>query len=387
LDREIPFNRPHVVGEEFDHIGTAIRNSHLSGNGPFSQRCCEWLERELGTARALLTHSCTAALELSALLIDVGGGDEVILPSFTFPSTANAFVLRGATPVFVDIRPDTLNIDEELVADAVTERTRAIVPVHYAGVACAMDAIEEIASSRSLAVVEDAAQAVGSSFRGRPLGTLGDLGALSFHETKNVICGEGGALLLNDPLLIERAEVLHEKGTNRSAFFRGQVDKYTWIDVGSSFLASDLSAAFLFAQLERADEIKAARLRIWDAYHAAFAELEQEDRLRRPVVPEDAVHNAHMYYVLFRDGAERDAVMRHLADDGIASVFHYVPLHSAPAGRRFGRAHGSLEVTDSVSERLLRLPLWVGMQAEHVERVAGAVARAIAPSMRPSASS
>jgi dTDP-4-amino-4,6-dideoxygalactose transaminase len=354
----IPFTRPSLSGLEEHYVLEALRSGRLAGDGPFTKRCHVELERRTGAAKALLTHSCTAALEIAALLAEVGPGDEVIMPSYTFVSTANAFVLRGATPVFVDIRPDTLNLDEALVADAIGPRTRAIVAVHYAGVACEMDRLLALAAAHQLVVIEDAAQAYGSRYRGRPLGTVGDLGALSFHETKNVVSGEGGALLLRDERLVSRAEIIREKGTNRSAFFRGQVDKYTWADLGSSFLPGELVAAFLLAQLEHTDTLSAARHALWDRYNEAFAEAEEQGRCRRPVVPSDCEHNAHMYYLLLPSLAERQALIAHLRARDITAPFHYVPLHSAPAGRRFGRAHKALPVTDRISETLIRLPLF-----------------------------
>ncbi len=374
----ITFNRPYATGREFEYIQRAIDNLHLSGNGPFAKRCEEWLERETGCARALLTASGTAALEMAVLLAGIGPGDEVVMPSFTFVSTANAVVLRGGTPVFVEVREDTLNLDESLLEDALTARTKAILPVHYAGVGCDMSAIRQIGDARGLAVIEDAAQGVMASFRGQALGALGQFGCLSFHETKNVICGEGGALLVNDPALAERAEIVQEKGTNRVKFFRGEVDKYTWVDVGSSFLMSEVNSAFLWAQLEHAGEITSARMEIWDAYHGQFAELEATGRLRRPVVPADCQHNAHMYYLLLPDRAGRDRVIDVLAERDIQAVFHYVPLHSSPAGDRVGRAARPLPITESVSDRLVRLPLWVGMDESHVDRVVEGVEAALA---------
>ena len=374
----VPFNRPYVTGAELGYIEEAIANAHLSGNGPFSRRCCAYLREELGAAAVLLTTSCTAALEMSALLADVGSGDEVILPSFTFSSTATAFALRGAVPVFVDVREDTLNLDERLVSAAITERTRAVVAVHYAGVGCAMDTLGEIAGRAGLMLVEDAAQGFGSTFRGKSLGTFGSLGTLSFHETKNVISGEGGALIVNDPLLVERAEILQEKGTNRSAFFRGRTDKYTWVDVGSSFVASDLTAAFLWAQLERAEWITAQRLTIWAKYHELLADFEARGLLRRPIVPAEVHHNAHLYYVLLPTGEARDETLGQLAASGVNAVFHYVPLHSSPAGRRFGRSMGELPITENLAARLLRLPLWVGMSDEDIEYVVDSLGRSIA---------
>ena len=372
----IPFNRPQLAGNELEYLRDALATGHLSGDGKYTKRCSEILESMTGSNKALLTHSCTAALEMAAILSRVGPGDEVIMPSFTFVSTANAFVLRGATPVFVDIRADTLNIDETLLAGAITSRTKAIVPVHYAGVACEMKAILEIAGEHGLMVIEDAAQGVGSQYRGMPLGAIGDLGALSFHETKNLISGEGGALLVNDANLLSRAEIIREKGTNRSSFFRGQVDKYTWVDIGSSYLPSEIIAAFLAAQLEKADDIKAARISIWNSYHAAFAEVEKEGLVRRPVVPTECLHNGHMYYLLLPDLAARQAFIEKLKASDISSVFHYVPLHSAPAGREFGRAVGDMAITDNVSERLVRLPMWTGL-GEGLELVISAVLSAV----------
>jgi dTDP-4-amino-4,6-dideoxygalactose transaminase len=369
----IPFNRPYMTGRELEFIAEAHANGHLSGDGPFTRRCHAWLERTTGARKALLTHSCTAALEMAALLLDLEPGDEVVMPSFTFVSTANAFVLRGAVPVFVDIREDTLNIDENLIEAAMTPRTRAICVVHYAGVACEMDAINAIAAKHGVAVIEDAAQGILSTYKGRPLGTLGALGALSFHETKNLIAGEGGALLVADPRFVERAEIIREKGTNRSQFFRGQVDKYTWVDVGSSYLPSEILAAFLAAQIEEAESITKRRLAIWQRYHDAFADLEAAGRLRRPIVPAHCRHNAHMYYLLLRDLDERTRFIHVLKEAGIHPVFHYVPLHSAPAGRRFGRAIGELPVTTRTSECLVRLPLWLPDmdQARVIEAVLG----------------
>jgi dTDP-4-amino-4,6-dideoxygalactose transaminase len=374
---KIPFNRPFATGAEFRYIREAIENGHLSGNGPFANRCARWLEQQTGSARVLLTHSCTGALELAAMLAGVGPGDEVVMPSFTFASTANAFVLRGVTPVFADIREDTLNLDERQLSRAVTPRTRAIVPVHYAGVGCEMDEVLVIAGNAGVPVIEDAAQGLLATYRGRELGSIGSLGALSFHETKNVISGEGGALLVNEPDQIERAEVLLEKGTDRSRFFRGEVDKYTWIDIGGSYSPSEIIAAFLWAQLEQAQEITRRRLEIWHRYNDAFSEVEQDGFLRRPVVPEDRTHNAHMYYVLLRDSWARDQFIRDLASRGVHSVFHYVPLHSSEAGRRYGRVADKLPVTEAISDRLVRLPLWVGMTDSDVEAVVDATFRAV----------
>jgi dTDP-4-amino-4,6-dideoxygalactose transaminase len=373
----IPFNRPFAVGREFDYIQQAIANMHLSGNGPFTKKCHAWLEERIGCHKALLTHSCTAALEMAAILADIQAGDEVIMPSYTFVSTANAFVLRGGVPVFVDIRPDTLNLDETKIEAAITLHTKAIVPVHYAGVGCEMDTIMAIADQHGLLVIEDAAQGVMSTYKGRPLGGIGHLAAISFHETKNVISGEGGALLINDPKYIERAEIIWEKGTNRSQFFRGQVDKYTWVDIGSSYLPGEIIAAFLWAQLEQAESLTQRRLAIWDLYYQAFAGLEDEDKVRRPVVPPQCRHNAHMYYLLFPDLESRTDLLEKLKVSGVNAVFHYVPLHSSPAGRKYGRAHGDLSYTQNASDRLVRLPLWVGMGGEDVMRVVGTVREAL----------
>lgn len=355
-----PFNRPYLTGMELDYIRQAHANGHLSGDGEFTRRCNAWLEQTTQAHKAMLTHSCTAALEMAALLIDLRPGDEVIMPSFTFVSTANAFVLRGAVPVFVDIRPDTLNLDERLIEAAITPRTRAICVVHYAGVACEMDTINAIAARHDLVVIEDAAQALLSTYKERPLGSLGALAALSFHETKNIIAGEGGALLVSDPRYAERAEIIREKGTNRSQFFRGQVDKYTWVDIGSSYLPGEIIAGFLWAQMERAQRITAERLHIWERYHAAFATLEVQGRVRRPIIPAHCGHNAHMYYLLLPDLTARTRFIDAMKSEDIQPVFHYIPLHSAPAGRRYARTHGAMDVTNTTSERLVRLPLWSG---------------------------
>lgn len=366
-----------MTGREFQYIEEAKKHFVLAGDGPFSKKCHAWLEQSTGTARALLTHSCTAALEMAALLLDIEPGDEVIMPAFTFVSTANAFVLRGGVPVFVDIRPDTLNLDERLIEAAITPRTKAIVPVHYAGVACEMDTILDIARRHSLKVVEDAAQGAMATYKGRFLGTIGDLGALSFHETKNVISGEGGALLVNDPAFIQRAEIIREKGTDRSRFFRGEVDKYTWQEVGSSYLPGDLVAAFLWAQLEQAEKITRDRLELWQNYHEALQGLERQGVLRLPIIPEECQHNAHMYYVLLEEHIDRQAVLKQLKAQGINAVFHYVPLHDSPAGRRYARAHGDLHVTDGLSARLIRLPLWVGLSGDQQRRVVSALTEAV----------
>jgi dTDP-4-amino-4,6-dideoxygalactose transaminase len=367
--KQIPFNRPYMTGTELPTIADAHQKGRLSGDGEYTSRCHDWLQRATGTAAALLTHSCTAALEMSALLVEIKPGDEVIMPSFTFVSTANAFALRGAQPVFIDIRPDTLNLDESLIEAAITNKTRAIVPVHYAGVACEMDAINAIAEQHELAVIEDAAQGVLGSYKGRALGTLGDLGSYSFHETKNVISGEGGALLVNREEWVEEAEIIREKGTDRSQFFRGAVDKYTWKALGSSFLPGELVAAFLFAQLEAAERITAERLSSWAHYHQALEPLELEGLLRRPVVPEHCQHNGHMYYVLLAEGIDRDWVLQTLSHAAIHAVFHYVPLHQSPAGQRFCRTAGPMEHTEALPEQLIRLPMWVGLELTDIRRV------------------
>jgi len=374
----IPFNKPFLTGRELEYIRQAHEAHHLSGDGAFTKRCQAWLEESIGCTRALLTHSCTAALEMAAILADVGPGDEIIMPSFTFVSTANAFVLRGGVPVFVDVREDTLNIDESRIEGAITARTKAIVAVHYAGVACEMATIRDLAARHGLLVIEDAAQAIGAAYRGKPLGSLGHLAALSFHETKNLISGEGGALLVNATELAARAEIVREKGTNRGAFFRGEVDKYTWVDVGSSFLPSDILAAFLWAQMEQAESLAQRRRALWDNYHRAFADLERPPHLRRPIVPRDATPNGHGYYLLLADLDQRQEFIAALRRDGVNAVFHYVPLHSSPAGRKFGRSSGPMSVTDSVAERLVRLPSWIGLEPQQdyvIERCRHALRR------------
>ncbi|HEX8253766.1 MAG TPA: dTDP-4-amino-4,6-dideoxygalactose transaminase [Thermoanaerobaculia bacterium] len=373
----IPFTRVHFTGRELEYMQQVMGAGQLAGDGTFARRCEKWLSQTIGCARVLLTPSGTAALEMAAILANVGPGDEVIMPSFTFASTANAFVLRGAVPVFVDVEPRTLNIDAARVASAVTSRTRAIVPIHYGGVSADLETLGRIARDAGAMLIEDAAQALLSTHRGRPIGSFGALAALSFHQTKNVSAGEAGALLINDPALIQRAEVVREKGTNRSRFYRGEVDKYTWVDVGSSYLPSELVAAFLFAQLEAAAEITARRMVVWQRYHARLEELEMAGQLVRPAPIADAGGNAHLYYVLLRCLSERTAVIDALREKRISAVFHYVPLHSSPAGRRYGRAAGSMAVTDDVSERLLRLPLWPDMTADDVDLVVDEVAAAL----------
>ncbi|QFS45337.1 dTDP-4-amino-4,6-dideoxygalactose transaminase [Nostoc sphaeroides] len=356
-----PFNKPFATGKEIDYIQQAIKNGHLSGNGMFTKRCQTWLEQTIGCQKALLTHSCTAALEMSAILANLQVGDEVIMPSYTFVSTANAFVLRGVVPVFVDIRPDTLNIDETKIESAITEKTKAIVPVHYAGVSCEMDVIMDIAKFYQLLVIEDNAQGIGSTYKGQPLGSFGNLSALSFHETKNLISGEGGALLVNDPSLIERSEIIWEKGTNRGQFFRGEVDKYTWVDVGSSYLPSELISAFLWSQFEDNEMIMAKRLSIWETYDRAFYELEKMGKVRRPIIPNYCQHNAHLYYLLLNSLQERTDLIHYLKFYKIQSVFHYIPLHSSPAGIHYGRVEGTMKNTNTTSDCLLRLPLWINL--------------------------
>jgi dTDP-4-amino-4,6-dideoxygalactose transaminase len=370
----VDFNRPYMTGRELHYIAAAHNNGKLSGDGPFTRLCHGWLEDVLGSPRALLTHSCTAALEMAAILLDIMPGDEVVMPSFTFVSTANAFVLRGGVPVFVDIRPDTLNMDETLLEQAFTDRTRAVVPVHYAGVSCEMDSIMDIACSRGATVVEDAAQAILSTYKGRPLGTIGDIGAFSFHETKNIISGEGGAILLNSAEHVSRAEIIREKGTDRSNFFRGETDKYTWRSPGSSFLPGELVAAFLWAQLEEALDINAERMRIWNRWHELLEPLERSGKLRRPVVPSSCNHNAHIYYILPDRSLRRAAVMERLLESGIQTVFHYVPLHSSPAGQEFGRVSGDMHVTNDVSQRIIRLPMWIGLSETAQEKATSCLA-------------
>ena len=378
----IPFNKPYMTGKELFYIAEAHFNHMLAGDGPFTQKCHRWLEGRTGCSKALLTHSCTAALEMAALLLNIQPGDEIVMPSYTFVSTANAFVLRGGVPVFVDIREDTLNIDERLIEAAITTRTKAIAPVHYAGVACEMDTIMAVAKRNNLKVVEDAAQGVMASYKGRALGSIGDLGAYSFHETKNVISGEGGALLVNGPEFTLRAEIIREKGTDRSRFFRGEVDKYTWQEVGSSFLPGELIAAFLCAQLEEADRITQDRLASWQRYHDKLEQMELKGILRRPIIPDDCQHNAHMYYVLLAPEINRQKVLDEFKYNKIGAVFHYVPLHSSIAGQRYGRAHGELNVTNTLPERLIRLPLWVGITEQQQARVVEVLNEAITSLIR-----
>jgi dTDP-4-amino-4,6-dideoxygalactose transaminase len=354
----IPHNRPPLVGRELEYIADALKKRHLSGDGPYTQRCQNWLTALTGgTSR--LTHSCTGALEMTAILSEVRPGNEVIMPSFTFASTANAFVLRGAVPVFVDVQRDTLNVSPEKIEEAITSRSKAIVVVHYAGVCAEMQKIQTVADRHGLLVIEDAAQALCSAYNGRPAGALSAMACFSFHETKNVIAGEGGAIIINDPRLVERADIIREKGTNRVAFRQRKLDKYTWVDIGSSYLPSEIVAAALWAQLEAAWEITSTRLQLWERYHQAFLILEQTERARRPVVPKNCSHNGHIYYLLLRDRARRDDLIAKLSVDGILAPFHYIPLHSAPAGRRYGKVSGTLDITDHASECLIRLPLFV----------------------------
>jgi dTDP-4-amino-4,6-dideoxygalactose transaminase len=365
----IPFNKPYMTGKELEFIAQAHLSGHLSGDGGFTKKCNEWLEKLVSARRSLLTHSCTAALEMSALLADIRPGDEIIMPSFTFVSTANAFAMHGGIPIFVDIREDTLNIDERLIEQAITEKTKAIVVVHYAGVGCEMAQIMKIANKHNLLVIEDAAHAVMAKYRGKELGGIGHLGAYSFHETKNVISGEGGALLINDDKFIERAEIIREKGTNRSKFFRGEIDKYTWVDVGSSYLPAEIISAFLWAQFLSASEITQKRLNIWKKYHVALEKMEQRGVLRRPIIPEHCEHNAHMYYILLNSLEARTKLIKSLKEKGIYSVFHYIPLHSSPAGKKYGRVATDMEITNKASETILRLPLWIGLEGEKLDYI------------------
>lgn len=363
----ISFNVPPYVGKELENIKQAIADHKICGDGAYTKKCNQWLEDNTGTAKALLTTSCTHALEMAALLSDIQPGDEVIMPSYTFVSTADAFVLRGAKIIFVDIRPDTMNIDEKLIEDAITDRTKAIVPVHYAGVSCEMDVIMDIARRHNLKVVEDAAQGIQSTYKGQALGTFGDYGCFSFHETKNFSMGEGGALLIKDAKNIEKAEIIREKGTNRSRFFRGEIDKYTWMDAGSSYLPSELNAAYLYAQLECADEIYNDRMNTWNIYYESLKELADKGYIELPVVPENCTHNAHMFYIKAKDLEERSELISYLKQNGVNAVFHYIPLHSAPAGCKYGQFHGEDIFTTKESERLVRLPLYYGLTEQNCE--------------------
>lgn len=369
----IPFNKPYICGREQAYIQESFASGHLSGNGKFTERCHQWLESNLNAKKCFLTHSGTAALEMSAILADIQPGDEVILPSFTFVTTATAFVLRGAIPVFVDVRPDTLNIDVELIRRAVTPQTKAIVPVHYAGISCDMDAILEIADAHNLLVIEDAAHALLSTHDGKPVGSRGNFSAFSFHETKNVIAGEGGALAINDDRYVKRAQIVWEKGTNRQEFFLGETDKYTWKDIGSSFPPSELTAAFLWAQLEEAASITRRRVEIWEQYYEGFAELEKRGFVTRPLRPENCTLNGHIFHLLIADKQMRNSLLSELKSAGVHAVFHYIPLHSSTAGLKYGRSHGAMNHTDDVSARIVRLPIWADLSDHMIERVIQAV--------------
>ena len=369
----IHFNIPPFVGTELSYIQQTVENKKICGDGVFTKQCHRWIEEKTGTSKALLTTSCTSALEMAALLCDIQPGDEVIMPSYTFCSTADAFVMRGAKIVFVDIRPDTMNIDENLIEDAITDRTKAIAPVHYAGVGCEMDTVMDIAQRYNLYVVEDAAQAIMSTYKGQPLGTFGDFGCFSFHETKNYSMGEGGAILIKDPKYIELAEIVREKGTDRSKFFRGQIDKYSWVDKGASYLPSDMNAAYLWAQLEKANEINQARLACWNKYYECLKTLHEKGFIELPHIPEECEHNAHMFYIKTCDLAERTALIQYLKEQNIQATFHYVPLHSAPAGLKYGRFPGVDKYTTKESERLLRLPIYYGLKLSEVEYVTEAI--------------
>ncbi len=369
MNNPIPFNKPFIIGRELEYITQAVQSGHLSGDGMFTKKCRAWMEQKFGANKVLLTHSCTAALEMSAILADSQPGDEVIMPSYTFVSTANAFVLRGAVPVWCDIRPDTLNMDETKIEALITPRTKVIVPVHYAGVGCEMDVIMKIAKRNNLLVIEDAAQAVNATYKGRYLGTIGHFGCYSFHETKNFISGEGGALVINDTRFVERAEIIREKGTNRARFFRGQVDKYTWVDCGSSFLPSELVAAFLYAQLEEADKINEKRLAIWNAYYEGLKPLEDAGTLRLPVIPPHCGHNAHMFYIIVQSLSLRTRLLAHLRSANIHAVFHYVPLHTSPMGQQYGSKAGDLPVTEDLSDRLIRLPCYYELNQQDQDSI------------------
>ena len=370
--KNIPFNKPHFSDAEINNVIAAIQSGKICGDGKFTHLCNDWFKENIGK-NTLLTTSCTSALEMMAILLDAKVGDEVIMPSFTFVSTANAFVLRGLVPVFVDIHPDTLNLDEEKVEAAITERTKAIVPVHYAGVGCNMDRLKAIAKKHNLYLFEDAAQGFGSMYKGQHLGTIGDLGTYSFHETKNIVSGEGGCLIINNEDFLERAEIIREKGTNRSKFFRGQVDKYTWVDIGSSYLPSEMIAAYLYAQLQRANEINGRRMDIWNTYSTFFEKYEKQGIIRRPIIPQDCTHNAHMYYILFNDLETRTKFINYLKYNGITSSFHYIPLHSAPAGKKYARTSGELAVTNKISDTLVRLPMFYDLTENELNRILATV--------------
>lgn len=373
--KTIPFNKPFTIEKEIEYIQDAIKGGIIRGDGIYTKKCHSILEEYLPAKKVLLTHSCTAALEMAAILADIKQDDEVIMPSYTFVSTANAFVLRGGVPVFVDIRPDTKNINEELIESAITKKTKAIVPVHYAGVACDMDKIMQIARKYNLIVIEDAAQAISSTYNGQKLGTIGDIGCFSFHETKNIISGEGGAIIVNNDKFIQRAEIIREKGTNRSQFFRGEVDKYTWVDIGSSYLPSDIIAAFLYTQLQNIDKINNKRIEIWNEYHRFFAHYEKEGLINRPIVPQNCTHNAHMYYITFKNLQIRSEFITHLKENDINPVFHYIPLHSSPAGTKFAKTMGDMTITNKVADTLVRMPLFYGLCNEDMEYIKNVVKR------------
>jgi len=365
----VPFNKPFLTGKELTYIEEAVQRGHISGDGYFTKQCQKWLEDQTGCRKALLTHSCTGALEMAALLADIKPGDEIIMPSYTFVSTANAFVLRGGVPVFIDVRPDTMNMDESLIEASINAKTKAIVTVHYAGVACEMETIMAIAKNHNLLVIEDAAQGIMCTYNGKQLGSIGHLASLSFHETKNIMAGEGGALLINDPQFIERAEIIREKGTDRSKYFRGEVDKYSWVDIGSSYLPGEITAAFLYAQMEQAEKITEKRLKTWYRYYEGLAPLAQKELLELPIIPKECKHNAHMFYIKTRCLEERSALMEFLANNGVRSVFHYVPLHNSKAGKFYGRFNGKDNFTSKESQRLLRLPLYRELNDESVDYV------------------
>lgn len=365
----INFNVPAHTDETIVNILDVFKEKHASGDGKYTKMCHKWIEEKFECSKSLLVHSGTAALELAAIMSNLEPGDEVIMPSYTFVSTANAFVLRGAKPVFVDIRPDTLNINEKLIEEAISPRTKAIVPVHYAGVGCEMDTILNIAKKYNLIVIEDAAQAFGAKYKGKQLGTIGDMGCFSFHETKNIMSGEGGVFVTNNPEYAERAEIIREKGTNRSKFFRGQVDKYTWVDVGSSYLPSDVIAAYLYSMLNISDDIQEKRLKVWNRYNEEFCEFEKKGLIRRPVIPDECTNNAHMFYLLFNDLDIRTKFIKHLKENGVVSVFHYIPLHSAPAGLKYGRYVGDMKVTNHISDTLVRLPMYFDITDKELNKI------------------
>ncbi len=370
---QIPFNKAYITGKEIEYISEAIKNNRLAGDGKFTKKCQDWLEEKTNCKKALLTHSCTGALEMAAIIAGIEPGDEVIMPSYTFVTTANAFVLRGGVPVFVDIKPETLNLDENQLESAITEKTRAVLPVHYAGVSCEMDTIMRIAEKYNLLVIEDAAQGILCGYKGKPLGSIGHLAALSFHETKNITSGEGGALLVNDSRFIKRAEIIREKGTNRSQFFRGEVNKYSWVDIGSSYLPSELNAAFLYAQMEMAEDITIKRLQLWNHYYEGLGALAANKKIELPYIGKDCIHNAHMFYIKTDGLAERAALIKDLKAKGVLSVFHYIPLHSSQAGKKYGRFTGEDRYTTRESERLLRLPLYRELGSSNVEYVVRAI--------------